>query len=184
MRLLQSGLKLVPILLIALGLFNVVGVEAQQCSSPNDVSCGNRAVVIDFACQRQKIVDPGVDCCLYKCEGDADAAVDETLKFNVFGININARSDALLQTFFFVGVNIFLGIVGIASGFVGLYAAYLRANPQKDGDVEKSAKYMQNALAGLTIIATSFVIAQLVASALGLGSINELVSFDALDLRN
>jgi hypothetical protein len=152
--------------------------------SAAEAGCGTRGVVIDFACQREKLLTPTASCGIYICVGDREFGTpSEALDLNFFGVRINAKDDNLLQTMIFVGFNVFLGAVVMVVALYGVRGAFLRARAESDEDLMKANKVMTNAVFGIGIIAVSFILAQLIASFLGLGSINEIVSFDEFNLQ-
>lgn len=178
-------LSLLFVLLLPVLQPNSTGVNAQAiCTAANRnviPSCSGQPAEIDFACQRKRLVNPSDLCCLYVCPGNQSVGQgDEIIDVNIFGINIRARDGALLQTLLFVGFNSFLGVVAIVLTFLGIGAAINRANAQSDDDIAKASKTITNAFVGLVMIVLSFVAAQLLASFLGLGSLNDMVDFSSL----
>jgi hypothetical protein len=193
----KLNLKLVVIALIGLSFLSAFGLTnsvlgADRCETPSGCTCsGNNTVELDFSCNQRRLLSPNFDCSLFKCsnlldfsqtfEGDENQTIKNLV--NIFGVRINARGGKVLQTLIFVGFSLFLSVVSLALMFYGLWASYLRARADSDADVEKASKMIRNAAVGLGLIALSLVFAQLTASFLGLGSINEMVDFSNLTLR-
>ncbi len=175
---------LTSVFILSVGLF-ILPLVSPINAGDEVPDCGGQKAVVDNACQREKILRPSSDCQLFICPGDsttADPETQEILNVNFFGVAIRANSSLFLQTLLYVAFNLFLAVAAIAVTGLGVYGSFLRARAESDDDVIKSAKILRNALVGLGIIALSFLIAQLTANFLGLGSINEIVDFSNLGL--
>lgn len=135
---------------------------------------------IDFECQRQKILNPKASCDVCLCAGESNPSSAEAFDLNFFGINLRLRSDAALAQILYLGFSVFLGIVAFVVVGLGIYGAVKRSNAETDDDIAAAQKIITNAVIGFIMIVVSLLVVQLVASFLGLGSINEIATLPDL----
>lgn len=157
----------------------LLGAGAQPvyaaCTDTYCTDCENPKV--DLTCQRKRLVDPTDSCTLLYC-GDSQAKPpelgSETVSFNFFGVTIRMNSSRQLETILYVIFTLFLGVVAIGTVAYGIYGAFKRAGAQSADDVASAVKIMQNALVGFLIAGLALLIAQLVASFIGVGSLTQV----------
>ncbi len=134
---------------------------------------------VDFACQRAKLVDPKVDCEVCVCAGDINIRIKTLdIPINIFNVAIRLDSDKAVGQLIFLVMSMFLGVVALATAGLGIFAAVKRAQAETDDDVAQAQKTMTNALVGFVLVVISILIAQLVASYLGVGSLDTISRLD------
>jgi hypothetical protein len=138
---------------------------------------------IDFRCQQNKLIDPRYACEVYYCqdgrptENPPTPGREQILRVNIFGIGLRLNSEKAVQQMISLGFSVFLGVVAIVAVINGVIAAFKRSTANKAEDAQKLMKSMQNSIVGFLIVGLSLLIVQLVASALGLGSVFSIVDF-------
>ena len=151
------------------------------CSSATGANCCDNPK-IDLTCQRNRLVDPSTDCHLLYCADDAPAGgvgclTKDKLNVNFFGVDFHYDTDKGVASLIYVLFTVFLGFVAVAVSLLGVYGAFLRSRASSPDDEAKAAKLLTNAVIGLILIVVAVVIAQLVACALGVESLDQLISF-------
>lgn len=174
-KVLGFGLLVVFGLLI-LPTFAPVAADQDVCQKCADGSTPR----IDFECQRRKILDPNAACSVCLCTGDSNSSTGDAFDLNFFGIKLRLRSDAALGQLFYLGFSAFLGVVAFVVVGLGLYGAVKRSRAETEDDIAAAQKIITNAVVGFIMIILSLLIVQLVASFLGLGSINEIATLPDL----
>lgn len=175
--------KIFPIffIILFLGSFAVIpSVSAKICnpSCPDSDKDGNPDRVPDFNCINQRFIDPGVNCCEDKCAGDAIEEVEPVFEnLEVFGASFRVREDRKIIALINLGVTTFLGFASLYALGRGVYLAAIKRPDATDDDLSKINKELTNMLIGFAISWGFIIIMQVVASFLGLGSINELILF-------
>ncbi len=102
------------------------------------------------------------------------------INVNFFGIELRFDSDRAIQQILLVAFTGFLGIAALVAVFVGIIAAIQRATADSEDKIATSTKSIQNAVIGFVIIILSLVIAQVVASVIGVGSIFNIAADNIL----
>lgn len=172
------------VLLISLFLIGgLLLIPTQSRVSAQDVctKCpGGGEPRIDFECQRRKILDPKAGCDVCLCTGESNASTGDAFDLNFFGIKLRLRSDAALAQILYLGFSVFLGVVAFVVVGLGIYGSVKRSRSETDDDIAAAQKIITNAVVGFIIIVISLLVVQLVASFLGLGSINEIATLPDL----
>jgi hypothetical protein len=156
-------------------------VGASGCT---DFQCpGCKDTKVDFTCQRERLLNPSANCKLVYCADSTNTPPTQqtrTVNVNFFGVNMSIDEDKQVATFIYIIFSFFFGFVALALTLLGVYGAFLRSKAESPDDEAKAAKLLTNAIVGLILIVLSLVIAQLIASALGIGSLDKLVDFSGV----
>ncbi|BCX13774.1 MAG: hypothetical protein KatS3mg085_306 [Candidatus Dojkabacteria bacterium] len=140
--------------------------------------------VVDFSCQRAKILDPSVFCYENKCPDvpsyqDAQQGSDDTwLSLDAFGARLNIDSGKEIAALINISISTFLGIISIYALVRGVYVAGFKiaGNTEQEKLTEARNEIVQLVLAFVIAWSAIFVL-QFVFSLLGLGSINNYILF-------
>lgn len=160
-----------------------VKVSAQVCNQcPGDVE-----PEVNFTCQRAKIIDPdssyAKSCDLCICPGDnpdnnpGDA---ETINLNIFGINFRLNSTKAVSQLIYLGFLFFLGVIALATIALGIYGAVKRSQSEDEENIAAAQKIITNAVVGFALVIIGILGAQLVATFLGVGTLNEIVDLNVI----
>lgn len=140
--------------------------------------------ITDPVCMRKKIIDPRDPCEVNYCAGEnpntSSNQPDPVTELNIFGTRIKLNSEVAIQQLIFLAFSLFLGIVALTVAINGLMAGVKRTQTTDAGEIKKLTQTMQNSIVGLVIVVMSLLIAQFVASFLGLGSLTNLVTYGQL----
>lgn len=175
-------LTLLALITVGLG-FTPLTVSAQTDAQCQQAIQGCSDVQIDFKCQRDKLVDPDSPCCVQYCGNvnpNKNNREAEKIDWTLFNVRFSLDSDKAVAQVLFIVFNLFLAVVAMYAVFVGVYASVQRAQADSEEKVAATIKQMRNAIIGLVLIGLSLLIAQLIASLLGLGSVAELTDFSGL----
>lgn len=181
----QKTLKLLLLLGVLVAVnFSLVSATTTPVYASADGLCqkcpGGETPNFDTACQRRKILDPKETCDVCLCPGEQPSQGQELINLNLLGVTLRLKGGYAVVQLLFVGFNLFFGVVAIVATAFGIYAAYQRSNAEKEEDVKKSTKTMINVFAGIAVILTSLVLAQILATFLGVGSLAEIADFSGL----
>jgi len=179
------NLKLLKLFLIIVVFSSLIMLpQAAFASGCTDFRCnGCENPKVDLVCQRKRLLDPNANCTLLYCGDNTTTSPTQSSKVvdvNFFGINMHVEEDKQVATFIFVLFSFFFGFVALALTLLGIYGAFLRSRAESADDEAKASKLLTNAVVGLILIVLSLVIAQLIASALGIGSLDKLVDFSGV----
>ena len=179
---LQKRFQVIILLLVAVcGLLLLGRTQTVNAASGcSDYSCGPNCASpkIDLTCQRNRLIDPKTVCTLLYCADTVPcvSAQKDKVNVNFFGVDFHFDSDKEITSLVYIGFSLFLGVVAVAITGLGVYGAYLRSKAESPDDAAKAAKVLTNALIGLVLIVLAAVIAHLVANALGVQSLDQLIS--------
>ncbi len=172
------------LMVVAMAAFMLVARPQPVSAACTDFACtGCTNPKIDLVCQRNRLLDPNSKCTLLYCGdngGTSSTPGNQSLNVNFFGVTIKVETDKQVATLIYVLFSFFLGAVAIAVTVLGVYGAYLRSKAESADDIAKSTKLLTNVIIGLILIVVSLVIAQLVASFLGIQSLDKLVDFSGI----
>lgn len=159
-----------------------VSVGAQVCTK---TCSGDAKPQLDYQCQRAKIFNPDTayakDCSICLCPGDSQApstGYKSLIDVNVFGTGIRVNSPESIGQLLYLLFSMFLGIVALAAVILGVYAGFNWSRAETDDDIAKAKKVMVNAIIGFVLVVIGFLFAQLLASFLGVGSLDQLVQVE------
>lgn len=135
----------------------------------------------DFNCQKEKIFNPGSDCCINICPGDTGVEDPQELQnlATIFNNKIGIKSGEQIPTLINLAITTMLGLASVYAIVMGVYiAGFVRARSTDEAEIEKANKTLGTLIAGF-ILAWSFIfIIQIVANFLGLGSLSNLQLID------
>ncbi|GIW58879.1 MAG: hypothetical protein KatS3mg086_164 [Candidatus Dojkabacteria bacterium] len=159
------------------GDYSRIGSVPENC--PEDF-------VVDFSCQRAKLVDSTVDCFENKCpdapsyEEQQNGSEENSLlnSLDVFGARFNIDSGQEIAAVINILISTFLGIVSLYALIRGVYVAGFKiaGNTEQEKLTEARNEIVQLVLAFVIAWSAIFVL-QFVFSLLGLGSINNYILF-------
>lgn len=133
---------------------------------------------VDFACVNKKLLDPGASCCEEKCLDTNDSFVvpsEYDPLFSFFGYTFAITSGQQLPTLINLAITTFLGFVSVYAIIMGIYqGAILRAGTDDPEEIAKISKTFITLILGFFLAWGFIVIIQIVASLLGLGSLQNL----------
>lgn len=162
------------------------------CDCGKDTAGKDIPPKVDLVCQRQRLISPcspeqaardNTKCCtLLYCSGDPVKSQigNKVLNVNFFGVDLRFDEDKQVATLIYVLFSFFLAFVAIALTLLGVYGAFLRSRSATADDAAKASKLLTNAVVGLILIVFALVFAQLIASFLGIGNLDELVDFSGV----
>lgn len=185
MHLTQFRQKIVLILFILLNLVIFLGsvqINAQPTSS--DITCLPSACQVpggfepDFACQTERILNPGSNCCINKCTVDAsviDLPPETTVLFEFFGNSLIITDGSRIPALINLLISTFLGFISLYAVIYGIYlGAYARPNATDEESIAQINKSLQSVIIGFALAWSFIFIIQFVASLLGLGDLSTL----------
>jgi len=176
------GLTLYKIAIIAMFsigslAFSISSISAQVVP-PGAEACPE-TYVPDFNCIQKKFVDPAFNCTENKCPGDAGVTDAEVTEFEplleFFGTELYIESEDEFPVLINLAITTVLGIASVYAIVRGIFVgAVLRAQTTNEEEIVKYNKEFTTLILGF-ILAWSFIlIMQIVASLLGLGSLQDL----------
>lgn len=182
----KTGLVILTLVLFG-GLFLPVNIAAgrqeQVCSRCGDDS----EPEVNLTCQRARIFDPqssyANSCDLCICPGDNpdnNPGDSTTVDLNIFGINFRLNSAHAVSQLIYLGFMFFFGVIAIATVGLGVYGAVKRSQSEDEDNIATSQKIITNAIIGFILVIVGILGAQLVASFLGVGTINEIVDLNGI----
>lgn len=117
-------------------------------------------------------------------DGDPCASVEsdllDVINVNFFGISLRFDNDRAIQQLLLIGFTGFLAVAALAAIFIGIGAAIQRAVADTEDKIASTTKSIQNAMIGFVLIILSIVIAQVVATVIGVGSIFNITAGNIL----
>lgn len=147
----------------------------KACKTQEDSNCYEP----DFQCINAKILNPSLACCNNKCRGSASSVSEpETFtKFEVFGTRFYVQSNRKLVALINVVITTILGGASLYALGRGIYlGAVKRANTDNPEEIQAIYNEIIKAIIpGFILLWMVIIIVQVVFSALGLGSLNQLV---------
>lgn len=172
------------IVLLAVFLVSVIPA-ATPAFAQSRSSCPSQcpdSCTIDISCQNAKLFNSSANCDLFQCIGNSgtNSSAPSGPSLNLFGIGIRLDSERAIQQILVLSFSLLLGGVALAGMLIGVVAAIKRADTTDAGEIAKLNKTMANAIVGVVLVVMSIVIVQLVSSAIGIGNIFSLITFDNL----
>ncbi len=147
----------------------------RACENSEDTDCYEP----DFQCVNAKILNPTTICCNNKCRGSSSSITEPEVfdEVDAFGTRFYVKSNRKLVALINVLITTTLGAGSLYALGRGVYlGAVKRANTENPEEIQAIYNEILKAIIpGFILLWMVIIIVQLVFSALGLGSLNQLI---------